>query len=91
MAVVRPTPDDFGIEHNEVVWRGAKPPRDEGPTGHSDWTGYSFGEPSAVCLPDGILLVVLWCDEPECRGIRYVRLRLSDAESTMSSRGDTDD
>jgi hypothetical protein len=76
IAVVRPTPsgDDFGIESNEIVWR-AQTRTQSGSSGeHTEWTDFSFGEPCAALLPDGILLLVLWCVQPSGQGIRYMRL-----------------
>jgi hypothetical protein len=75
MAVVRPTEDDFGVESNEIIWR-AQTRTQSGTSGeHSEWTDFSFGEPSVALLPDNTLLVVLWCVQPAGQGIRYVRLR----------------
>ena len=75
LAAVKPTADDFGIETNEVVWHAATPNVSGADTAHSNWTDYSFGEPSVTCLPDGELLVSLWCMQPSGAGIRYVKLR----------------
>lgn len=74
IAVVRPTEDDFGVESNEIVWR-AQTRTQSGSSGeHSQWTDFSFGEPSAALLPDGTLLVVLWCIQPEGQGIRFAKV-----------------
>jgi hypothetical protein len=76
LAVVNPTEHDFGIESNEIVWR-AETRTQRGSSGdHTAWTDFSFGEPSVTLLPDGTLLVVLWCIQPAGQGIRYVRLQL---------------
>ena len=72
MARVHPTAEDFGIESNERVWAAPEPPK---VAGHSQWTSFSFGEPSAVLLPDGTILLVFWCIQTDARGIRYARLR----------------
>jgi hypothetical protein len=37
-----------------------------------------FGEPAAARLPDGSILIVLWCIHPSARGIAYVKARLVD-------------
>lgn len=75
MAVVRPTAETFGVESNEVVWR-AQTRTQSGSSGeHTEWTDFSFGEPSSVLLPDGTLVVVLWCVQPDGQGIRYTRLK----------------
>jgi len=78
MAVVRPSEDDFGVESNDIVWR-AQTRTQSGTSGeHTAWTDFSFGEPSVTLLPDGALLVVLWCVQPEGQGIRYVKLRFGE-------------
>jgi hypothetical protein len=73
LAAVRPTPEDFGIEWNHALWRAPQPA--PGAQGHSEWTGFAFGEPSVTVLPDGALLAVLWCRGVEGCGIRYLKLR----------------
>lgn len=76
MAVVKPTEKDFGVQANEIVWR-AQVRTQSGTSGeHSQWTDYSFGEPSATLLTDGTVLVTLWCQQPSGSGIQYVKLRL---------------
>lgn len=76
LAVVRPTDDDFGIEHDDLVWRAESRTR-SGTSGElADWGDFSFGEPSVAPLPDGTLLVALWCAGPAGNGVRFVRLRL---------------
>lgn len=75
LAVVKPTEKDFGIETNQIVWR-AETRTQKGTSGeHSEWMDFSFGEPSVTRLPDGTLLVTLWCVQPTGSGIRYVKLR----------------
>lgn len=75
MALVQPTEHDFGIQANEIVWRAAMATQATGNAAHSNWTDFAFGEPSVTLLPDGALLVALWCIQPEGQGIRYVKLR----------------
>jgi hypothetical protein len=76
MALVRPTPEDFGIEFNEPIWRAATATVGGTSTKHSNWVDFAFGEPSTALLPGGDILTALWCVQPEGRGIRYVRGRL---------------
>jgi hypothetical protein len=74
IAVVRPTDEDFGLESNEIAW-AAQTRTQSGSSGeHTEWTDFSFGEPSAAALPDGTWLLVLWCVQPEGQGIRCARL-----------------
>jgi hypothetical protein len=76
LAVVRPTDDEFGIEHNEIVWRAETPTCTASSGDLSEWSDFSFGEPSATLLDDGTWLVTLWCIQPSGTGIRYVRLKI---------------
>lgn len=76
LAVVRPTESDFGVESNDIVWRAQTPIQSVSSGGHAEWQDFSFGEPSATVLPDGTLLVTLWCIQPTDQGIRYVKLRM---------------
>jgi len=78
LAIVRPTGDDFGVERNQIVWRAESATRSATSGELAEWTDFSFGEPSVAVLPDGSLLVALWCVEPGGSGIRYVRLRSSE-------------
>jgi hypothetical protein len=73
LAAVRPTPADFGVEWNHILWRA--PRQATGASGHAEWAGFAFGEPSVTRLPDGGLLAVLWCRGAHGNGIRYLRLR----------------
>lgn len=79
MALVDPTDDDFGIQANQIVWR-AETKTQSGSSGeHTEWTDFSFGEPCAARLPDGTIVLVLWCIQPAGSGIPYVRLRMNPA------------
>lgn len=77
LAVARPTDTDFGIEHNEIVWRAEQPTQSATSSGElANWSDFSFGEPSAARLPDDTWLIALWCIQPSGTGIRYVRVKL---------------
>ena len=80
LAMVNPTEHDFGIESNEIVWRAQTRTQGGSSGDHTAWTDFSFGEPSVTLLPDGTLLVALWCVQPAGQGIRYVRLQLRDGK-----------
>jgi len=75
LAAARPDARAFGVEDPQVVWRAAVATQQGGSEGHAGWTDFAFGEPAAVRLPDGTLLLVLWCIQPDGRGIAYVKLR----------------
>lgn len=76
-AVAEPTEKDFGIKHQQRVWSVAKPTQKEGAAAsHEDWTGFNFGEPAAVVLPNNELLLAYWYIAQEHSGIGTVRLRL---------------
>ncbi len=64
--------------HNEMVWRAERVRQTEGAADHSGWQEFAFGEPSAVLLPDGDVLVTFWAVQPSGQGIGYVRLKLLD-------------
>jgi hypothetical protein len=76
LAVVRPADTDFGIEFNQVVWRAQTATQTASSGEHSEWRDFAFGEPAVAVLPDGNLLVVFWCIQPDGQGIRYVKLRM---------------
>jgi hypothetical protein len=79
LAVAQPTPDDFGILVNQIVWRAEQSTQHDSSAEHLEWEDFAFGEPSVTLLPDGTLLVALWCLQPSGRGIRYVKLRMEEA------------
>jgi hypothetical protein len=76
LAVARPAEGDFGVERIGPAWvaQHATHGAAGGDAGHGSWTDFSFGEPSVTLLPDGDVLVTLWCDQPAGTGIRWVRL-----------------
>lgn len=75
IARARPTSGDFGVEDQQIAWRARTTTQHDSSAGHSEWTDFSFGEPSLTLLPDGTLLLVLWCIQPDGSGIRFVKLR----------------
>ncbi|MEO7651396.1 MAG: sialidase family protein, partial [Bryobacteraceae bacterium] len=52
LAVAHPTPEDFGIDHNAIAWHARRTTQHGTSAGHSEWTDFSFGEPSITLLPD---------------------------------------
>ena len=47
----------------------------EGTADHSSWQEFAFGEPGAVLLPGGEVLVTFWTVQPTGQGIAYVKLK----------------
>lgn len=80
LAVARPTDQAFGVERIGPAWLADRPTHGAagGDAGHDAWTDFAFGEPSVTLLPDGDVLVTLWCDQPSGTGIRWVRLAGND-------------
>ena len=74
LAHEKPTDEDCGMICNEPVWAAESATRSESSGDFTEWTDFSFGEPHVKLLPDGTLLVVLWYEQGEVRGISYVRL-----------------
>jgi len=59
---------------NEPVWEASTGTRSGTSGNFSQWTDFSFGEPSVSVLPDDSLLVTFWYRQDGMKGIRYVRL-----------------
>jgi hypothetical protein len=77
IALVDPTETDFGVQANQIAWRAQVRAQKGDAVGHSEWTDFAFGEPSVTLLPDGELLLALWCIQPDGAGTRFVRLRMT--------------
>ena len=75
IALARPAADSFGIEYNGPAWRAKVAMQRDRSAGHAGWTDFAFGEPSVALLPDGTLLLTLWCIQPDGSGIRFVKMR----------------
>lgn len=75
MAVVRPTDAFFGIEHDAHIWQAETRTQSASSGSLSEWSDFSFGEPSIAALSDDTWLAVLWCIQPSGSGIRYVKVR----------------
>ncbi len=74
LAMERPNGDDPGLLANEPVWLAETVTKSNSSGDFSQWTDFAFGEPHVSLLPDGTLLVVLWYQSGEKKGVRYVRL-----------------
>lgn len=62
------------VLENEPVWEANTITKSGTSGDFSQWTDFSFGEPSVTVLPDDSLLVTLWYQQNGVNGIRYVRL-----------------
>lgn len=76
LARAHPDRDGFHTEIHEPVWLAETTTQHGGIDAHSNWQDFSFGEPAAVPLPNGDILVTLWCQQPHFQGIRSVRVRI---------------
>jgi len=74
LAMCRPTASGFGVEADQLVWAAAAPTQSRTSGAHAQWQDFAFGEPAVLPLPDASLLLVLWCIQPEGRGIAWLRL-----------------
>ena len=74
LAVERPDGSRPNLLANEPVWRAADVTKSDSSGDFSQWTDFAFGEPHVTLMPDGTLLVVLWYQEGEKKGVRWVRL-----------------
>ena len=77
LARARPTDEDFGLEANQIVWRAGLATRGGTSGDHSQWTDFAFGEPAVTVLDDETFLIVMWVNQPDGQGVRYVRLRMN--------------
>lgn len=59
---------------NEPVWEAATATKNSSSGDFGQWTDFSFGEPSVTVLPDNTLLVTLWYQQDDVKGIRYIHL-----------------
>ncbi len=76
LAIGSPEEGGFKIIANEPVWEAQSRTRNNKSEDFDNWTDYSFGEPHVSIMPDGSLLVVFWCIQPEGAGIRFVKLKM---------------
>lgn len=77
-AIVRPMDSDFGVQFDDYVWKAETRTQSASSGDLSEWSDFSFGEPSMARLDDGSFLAVVWCVQPPGTGIRCVRLRLAE-------------
>jgi hypothetical protein len=78
LALAKPDDTGFHMLANEPVWEAEIATRNNTSGDFSNWTDYSFGEPSVAVLPDGTFLVVLWYQQMGGTGIHYIHLKKED-------------
>ncbi len=76
-AIAQPDERNFNLSLNLPVWEAKRATRSNTSGDFSEWTDYSFGEPQVTVMPDGTFLLVFWCDQPDGKGIRYVKFQLN--------------
>jgi len=78
LALAKPDENGFNMIANEPVWESVRKTYNNTGGEFNEWTDFAFGEPSVTLLPDNTILVTLWYDEGEKKGIRYVKLKFSE-------------
>ncbi|MCC7196409.1 MAG: exo-alpha-sialidase [Gemmatimonadaceae bacterium] len=78
LSVVKPTDGDFGVLSDQCIWSAAQSTQSGGQANHSNWTDFTFGEPAAIALADGSLLLVFWYLNATHTGVKSMRLRMKD-------------
>ena len=76
LAVVRPGIDSVEVLYDAQAWKAETSTKDGRGENFDNFTSYAFGEPQVSVMPDGTLLLVIWVDQPDGTGVRYVRLAL---------------
>ena len=76
LALAQPDKDGFHMLANEPVWTSQRKTYNGTSGEFNEWTDFAFGEPHVTVMPDGTLLVCLWYDEGDKKGIRFVKLSM---------------
>ncbi len=76
IAHAKPDENGFGLIRNEPAWVAEAATKTGEGTDFSDWTDFSFGEPHAISLDDGTVLLCFWYAKDGRHGVRYVNLEL---------------
>ena len=76
LAITKPGHDTVEVLHKARVWQAGVATKDGRGVNFDNFTSYSFGEPQISIMPDGTLLLVIWVDQPDGTGVRYVRIAL---------------
>ena len=74
LALAKPDKGGFHMTANEPVWQSQRKTYNGTSGEFTEWTDFAFGEPHVTVLPNGELLVCLWYDQGDKKGIRYVKL-----------------
>ncbi len=76
LALAKPDEDGFGLIKNEPAWIAEAATKSGGDADFSAWTDFSFGEPQAITLDDGTVLLCFWYARDGHHGVRFVNLEL---------------
>lgn len=74
LALAKPDETGFHLLENEPAWIAANTTLNNSSSDFENFTNFAFGEPHVAVLPDDTLLVSLWYEQGEKKGIRYVHL-----------------
>jgi len=78
LALVRPDGEGLNLIADECIWEASQNTY-HGTSGEfSEWTDFAFGEPHVSLLPDKTALACLWYDQSGKKGIRFVKLKITE-------------
>jgi len=75
LALAKPDEDGFHMLENQPVWETLTTTQSGTSGDFKQFIDFAFGEPHAMVLDDGSILVTLWYRQDQRKGIRYVLLR----------------
>ncbi len=76
LAIAQPTVESFNLIADDYAWQATIPSQNQTSGKSTQWTDFAFGEPGVTVLPDGSVLVLMWCIQPDGAGVRFVKLRV---------------
>lgn len=78
LARAKVTDKSLSVVANECIWEAKQVTKNQSSDEFDGWTGFAFGEPHVCVLPSGELLATLWYDQNGKKGIRYVKLKVTE-------------
>ncbi len=75
MVLLKSTDGNVILIENEPIWKADCGTKNTEDIGFENWTDFSFGEPSVVVLPDKSILITLWYQKGNIKGIKYIQVK----------------